>query len=121
MDGARFKIQNTMEAFGCEEEEEEELLATLTDFGYEIYEAEQPPGVIVPYHAHKKEESIIILEGKMRFNVEEELSVVESGQVITISANAIHSAATIEDESAKILIAFRNEIPKEELHEESEN
>ena len=120
MDSSRFKIQNTMEAWGCEEEEEE-LLAALTDFGYDIFEAEQPPGVIVPYHAHKREESIIILEGKMQFNVEEELSIIESGQVITINANAIHSAATIEDQSAKILIAFKNEIPKEELHEESEN
>ena len=120
MNKVRFKIQNTMEAFGCEEEEEE-ILVALTDFGYEIFEAEQPPGVIVPYHTHKREESIVLLEGKMQFNVEEELSVVESGQVITINANAIHSAATIEDQPSKILIAFKNEIPKEELHEESEN
>ena len=41
--------------------------------------------------------------------------------MITINANAIHSEATIEDQPAKILIAFKNEIHKEELNEESEN
>ena len=84
MNKVRFKIQNTMEAFGCEEEEEE-ILVALTDFGYEIFEAEQPPGVIVPYHTHKREESIVLLEGKMQFNVEEELSVVEYFLVKTIN------------------------------------
>ena len=45
----------------------------------------------------------------MQFNVEEELVLVQQGEVITIREEAIHSAAQIGEEKAKLLLAFPND------------
>jgi quercetin dioxygenase-like cupin family protein len=71
-----------------------------------IFEVAQPAGSIVTYHTHEETESVIVLNGVMQFNVEEELVLVNSGEMITIRAKAIHAAAPLDNKPAKLLIAF---------------
>jgi quercetin dioxygenase-like cupin family protein len=61
---------------------------------------------LVPYHTHEEEETLIVLDGRMQFNVEEELVLLQKGEMITIREGAIHAAASIDGKPAKILIAF---------------
>ena len=44
----------------------------------------------------------------MKLIIEEEPVMLDVGDVITISAQAIHGAVAVGDEAAKILIAFEN-------------
>lgn len=83
-----------------------EIISALVELNCRIFEVVQPAGSIVPYHTHEETESIIVLKGVMQFNVEEELVLVDSGEIITIRARAIHAAAPVNKEPAKLLLAF---------------
>ncbi|OGL61493.1 MAG: hypothetical protein A3J27_15815 [Candidatus Tectomicrobia bacterium RIFCSPLOWO2_12_FULL_69_37] len=102
---AYYRVEDVASALRCEPEPEE-IVAALAERDYRIFEAEQPPGAFVPYHAHEEEETIIVLGGRMQFNVEEELVPVGKGEMIVIRAEAVHSAATVGGRTARLLIAF---------------
>ena len=102
---AYYRIEDVATSLRCEPEQED-IVAALSERDYRIFEVEQPPGAFVPYHAHEEEETIIILDGRMQFNVEEELVPVGKGEMIVIRAEAVHSAAPAGGKTAKLLIAF---------------
>lgn len=103
-----YRVEDIAAAYQCEPEQEE-IISALAERDYRVFEVEQPAGAFVPYHAHREEEAVIVVEGRMQFNVEEELVLVQSGEVITIREEAIHSAAQVGEEKARLLLAFPND------------
>ena len=103
-----YRLEDVAIAYQCEPEQEE-IISALAERDYRVFEVEQPAGAFVPYHTHDEEEAVIVIEGQMQFNVEEELVLVQQGEVITIREEAIHSAAQIGEEKAKLLLAFPND------------
>jgi quercetin dioxygenase-like cupin family protein len=103
-----YRIEDVATSLRCEPEPEE-IVSALAERDYRIFEVEQPPGALVPYHAHEEEETIVVLDGRMQFNVEEELVPVRKGEMIIIRASAVHAAAPIGEKTAKLLIAFGGE------------
>lgn len=103
-----YRLEDVATAYQCEPEQEE-IISALAERDYRVFEVEQPAGAFVPYHTHDEEEAVIVIEGRMQFNVEEELVLVQQGEVITIREEAIHSAAQIGEEKAKLLLAFPND------------
>ena len=103
-----YRLEDVATAYQYEPEQEE-IISALAERDYRVFEVEQPAGAFVPYHTHDEEEAVIVIEGRMQFNVEEELVLVQQGEVITIREEAIHSAAQIGEDKAKLLLAFPND------------
>ena len=103
-----YRLEDVATVYQCEPEQEE-IISALAERDYRVFEVEQPAGAFVPYHTHDEEEAVIVIEGRMQFNVEEELVLVQQGEVITIREEAIHSAAQIGEEKARLLLAFPND------------
>ena len=102
-----YSVGTVQEWFDCDAEPEE-IVEAMSDRDFKVFGAVQPPGVLVPYHTHKQEEWIIVLEGCMKLIIEEEPVMLDVGDVITIAPEAVHGAVAVGGESAKILIAFQN-------------
>ena len=100
-----YRLEDVATAYQCEPELEE-IISALAERDYRVFEVEQPAGAFVPYHTHHEEEAIIVIEGQMQFNVEEELVLVQQGEVITIREEAIHSSAQVGEEKTRLLLAF---------------
>lgn len=100
-----YRVESVSAALRCELEQED-IVSALAERDYRIFEVEQPHGAFVPYHAHEEKETIVILDGEMNFNVEEELVLLGKGEMITIRAEAVHAAASVGGRTAKLLIAF---------------
>ncbi|MBI2880001.1 MAG: cupin domain-containing protein [Candidatus Tectomicrobia bacterium] len=88
--------------------EPEEIVQAMSERDFRVFGAVQPPGVLVPYHTHEEDEWLIVLEGCMKLIIEEEPVMLEVGEVISISANAVHGAVAVGDGPARVLIAFKN-------------
>ena len=54
-------------------------------------------GCVVPTHAHPNEQIAFVLEGALEFNLNGEIRVVRSGEVLVIPPNVPHSAVALED------------------------
>ncbi|MFQ5692167.1 MAG: cupin domain-containing protein [Nitrospinota bacterium] len=104
---AYYTLDTVQDWLECDAEPEE-IVQAMSERDFKVFGAVQPPGVLVPYHAHEEDEWLIVLEGCMKLIIEEEPVMLDVGEVITISANAVHAAVAIGDEPAKILIAFKN-------------
>ena len=104
---AFYSLGTVQEWLDCDTEPEE-IVQAMSDLGFKLFGAVQPPGVLVPYHTHEQDEWLIVLEGWMKLIIEEELVMVEEGEVITISAHAVHGAVAVGDEPARILVAFKD-------------
>ncbi len=102
-----YRVDDVAKVFQCEPEQEE-IISALSERDFRVFEVEQPADALIPYHTHEEEERLIILDGRMQFNVEEDLVLLEKGEMITIREGAIHAAASIDGKPAKILIAFGN-------------
>ncbi len=100
-----YRVEEVAKAFSCEPEQEE-IISALAERDFRIFEVEQPKDAMVPYHTHDEEETLIVLGGRMQFNVEEEIVLLEKGEMITIREGAIHAAAPVDGKPAKMLIAF---------------
>ena len=94
-----YLVEEVAKAFSCEPVQEEIIFA-LSERDYRIFEVEQPKDAMVPYHTHDEEEKLIVIDGRMQFNVEEELVLLEKGEMITIREGAIHAAAPVDGKSA---------------------
>ncbi len=103
-----YRIDDVATAFQCDPEREE-IISALAERDYRVFEVEQPVGALVPYHTHDEEETLIVIGGRIQFNVEEELIPLEKGDILVINAGAIHAAATVGKKPAKLLIAFEGE------------
>jgi len=54
-------------------------------------------GALVPMHAHPSEQMTYVLQGALRFRVEDEEIIVREGEVLHIPANARHQAEALDD------------------------
>jgi len=54
-------------------------------------------GAIVPEHSHPNEQLTYILEGKLRFYLDDEVVDVGAGEVLHIPAHVAHKAEALED------------------------
>jgi quercetin dioxygenase-like cupin family protein len=54
-------------------------------------------GAVVPRHWHISEQFSLILEGKLRFDFDDQEIVVNAGEILFIPANVPHSAVALED------------------------
>lgn len=96
----------TLDEFGCSADVSD-LLPVLVKKGYTVYGVEQQPNQLVPYHKHPSEEMVIVLEGKVRFIIEEEVVDVSAGEVIRISPESVHANVSIADEGvSNLLLSF---------------
>lgn len=95
----------------------EDILSALSQWNYRVFEVEQPPDTLMPYHTHEEDEVLIILEGRLHLNIEEELVIIGVGDVLTIQAGTIHSAASLDGKPVRLLAAFGE---GEELEEDDD-
>src|ERR1700735_590210 len=54
-------------------------------------------GCVVPLHSHENEQITYILEGAVKFIIENKEYVVRAGEVLVIPSNVPHSAEALED------------------------
>jgi quercetin dioxygenase-like cupin family protein len=54
-------------------------------------------GCVVPLHSHENEQITYILEGALKFIIENKEYVVRAGEVLVIPSNTPHSAEALED------------------------
>jgi quercetin dioxygenase-like cupin family protein len=54
-------------------------------------------GTLVPWHAHDIEQMTCVLQGALRFVVEDEDFVVREGEVLHVPAGAGHQAEALDD------------------------
>lgn len=87
-----YDIQDGHRIFGSEVEMQKFIKSLLLK-QHKIYEVRQSMGELVPYHSHGVSELILVLEGKMRLIIEEDIIDLKAGDMITISPHAIHLAA----------------------------
>jgi len=73
---------------------------------YKIYEISQKKGELIPYHAHSYHELIIVLEGKLRVVIEEDIIDLSEGDFLTIEPWAIHLLC-FPEKNAKFYLCFQ--------------
>lgn len=100
-----FRIEDAARSLRCGPELGE-IAAALTRNCRRVFEVEEPSGSIVPYHSHAQEEIVVVIGGVLRFNVEEELTLVGEGQMIVIRERAVHACASVGDRPARLLVAL---------------
>lgn len=54
-------------------------------------------GCIVPLHSHENEQITYILEGALKFSLQEKEVVVRAGEILVIPSSVPHSAEALED------------------------
>ena len=54
-------------------------------------------GALVPMHSHESEQMTYVLQGALRFLVDNEEIIVREGEVLHIPAHAPHQAEALED------------------------
>jgi quercetin dioxygenase-like cupin family protein len=54
-------------------------------------------GALVPMHAHASEQMTYVLQGALKFRVEDEEIIVREGEVLHIPANTRHQAEALDD------------------------
>ncbi|TXJ39830.1 cupin domain-containing protein [Brachyspira pilosicoli] len=97
---------NTLKEFSCDNNDEK-LIHILNNKGYNIYSIKQKTNQLIPYHEHPSEEMVIVLSGKIRYVVEEEVVDLEEGDVIKVKPHSIHSMISVAEEAySNLLLVF---------------
>ena len=101
-----YDLQNANRIFG-NEKDLFRFVKDLLNQNFKIYEVKQTSGDIVPYHTHSHKEVIIILEGRVRMIIEEEMIDLQKGDILTINPWSIHLACfPFVDEPAHFYLCF---------------
>jgi len=61
-------------------------------------------GSLLPDHSHPHEQVVTMMEGKFELTVENEIKLIQNGDVVVIPSNATHSGKAITN--SKILDVF---------------
>jgi quercetin dioxygenase-like cupin family protein len=78
-----------------------------TDGKYATFEAIVPPGSGPPPHIHsREEESFLVLEGQMTFQLGEDRIVAEAGTFLNMPVGSLHSFKNDTYKQAKLLISI---------------
>lgn len=54
-------------------------------------------GCIVPLHSHDNEQITYVLEGALKFQIQDQEIIVRGGEVLVIPSQVPHSAVALED------------------------
>ena len=77
-----------------------------TDGKYATFEALVPPGSGPPPHIHsREEESFLVLEGEMTFQLGEERIVAGEGTFLNMPVGSLHCFKNESDKTARLLIS----------------
>lgn len=77
-----------------------------TDGKYATFEAIVPPGSGPPPHIHsREEESFLVLEGQMTFQLGEDRFVAEAGTFLNMPVGSLHCFKNESDKTARLLIS----------------
>jgi quercetin dioxygenase-like cupin family protein len=77
-----------------------------TDGKYAMFEASVPPGSGPPPHIHsREEESFLVLEGEMTFQLGEERFVAGEGTFLNMPVGSLHCFKNESDKTARMLIS----------------
>lgn len=85
------------------------FLATGEETGgrYATFEAMVPPGSGPPPHVHsREEESFLVLEGQMTFQLGEERFVASEGTFLNMPIGSLHCFKNESDKTARLLITI---------------
>ncbi len=78
-----------------------------TDGKYATFEAIVPPGGGPPPHRHsREEESFLVLEGEMTFQLGDERFVVDKGTFLNMPVGSLHCFKNESDNTARLLISL---------------
>ena len=78
-----------------------------TDGKYATFEAIVPPGSGPPPHIHsREEESFLVLEGEMTFQLGDERFVAGEGTFLNMPVGSLHSFKNQSDKTARLLISL---------------
>ena len=70
------------------------------------YLVEMSPGQRVPDHAHDHEEVSYVVSGRCTISIEEEETVLQSGDTVVIPSGIVHRAWTDEQSDAVVLVSM---------------
>ena len=72
-----------------------------------IYLVQMMPGACIPLHYHKSHDELVyIIEGKGSMEIDGEVYIVQSFDMLYIPSGVIHSLTAIEDENLKVISIF---------------
>jgi len=78
-----------------------------TDGKYATFEAIVPPGSGPPPHIHsREEESFLVLEGEMTFQLDDERIVAGEGTFLNMPVGSLHCFKNETDKTARLLISL---------------
>jgi len=78
-----------------------------TDGRYTTFEAIVPPGSGPPPHIHsREEESFLVLEGEMTFQLDDERFVAGAGTFLNMPVGSLHCFKNESDKTARLLISL---------------
>jgi quercetin dioxygenase-like cupin family protein len=78
-----------------------------TDGKYATFEAIVPPGSGPPPHIHsREEESFLVLEGQITFQLGDDRFVAEAGTFLNMPIGSLHCFKNESDKQAKLLISI---------------
>lgn len=72
---------------------------------YRVVEAEHRRGELVPYHSHSHEEMMLVIAGRVRMIIEEDIVDLKEGDLITIQPWAIHLMAFPDRHGARFYLS----------------
>ncbi len=79
----------------------------LESKGYTVYNILQKTNQLLPYHEHPSEEMLIVVSGKIRYVIEEDIVDLEAGDIIRIAPNSVHSMIGIHSEDySNVILVF---------------
>lgn len=65
-----------------------------------------PQGAGAPPHIHQHEETITVLSGSIKIQIDRQVVDVEAGQTVFIPVHSGHSFAVTSEQPAELLVAF---------------
>lgn len=74
--------------------------------GMALWEIFAPPATGAPPHVHPHDETITVLSGAIKAQLDREIVEAHAGQTLFIPATVGHSFGVISEEKAHLLIAF---------------
>lgn len=79
----------------------------LQALGYRVTRYHYPPGTVFPDHTHGVDKIDAVLSGRFRMTMGGRSVILEAGDMLTVPADAVHSAEVVGGETVVSLDAIR--------------
>lgn len=98
-----YQIRNSGEVFRSEKDLSRFIKKLLLGDA-KVFEIRHRKGDLVPYHAHKNTEMVLVLSGMVRLFIEEDIIDLKAGEMVTIEPYAIHLLAFPDNKGARFYL-----------------